>query len=280
MHRSRKHWFHMLRWRGNRSLGALVGAEAGAAAQREPRKGHQKQTQDQELPRKYDVHCQRIATGCPYATSLEQFQRDRATFRNFVDWLKQLRTERLERLRRTEAGDEEQPDPGEEDANQPDTEPTPGPKGKRPPKGKQIAKKAAKGATKGTNKDEAKTKTKAKTKATSKPETKSPSKPKPETKPAPAPPQPSPSPSPSPHPDLTPPVKSLRERGRRRPGLRSGAVPERLATTTAAAAAVAVPPPPPRKRVRSTSGPRDKPVVPAKCRRKGARGLFSGEKRG
>ncbi|KAI9788758.1 MAG: hypothetical protein M1816_006615 [Peltula sp. TS41687] len=74
--------------------------------------------------RQFNVHSHRIATGHPFAATYEEFQAVQKKFRNFVDWLKGIRTERLERIKAiSEAGPgpNSGPDPG------PGSGPNPGP---------------------------------------------------------------------------------------------------------------------------------------------------------
>ena len=55
--------------------------------------------------REYNVHSHQIATGHPFAATYEEFRAVQKTFRNFVDWLKNIRSERLERIKAiSEAG--------------------------------------------------------------------------------------------------------------------------------------------------------------------------------
>ncbi|KAI9887425.1 MAG: hypothetical protein M1823_000762 [Watsoniomyces obsoletus] len=45
--------------------------------------------------RDYHVYCYRVAVGTPYATSLSEFQETHGRLANFLDWMKEVRLERL-----------------------------------------------------------------------------------------------------------------------------------------------------------------------------------------
>ncbi len=48
--------------------------------------------------RPYDVFCYRVATGCPHAATLLEFQETYRKFANFLDWMKEVRLARLKEV--------------------------------------------------------------------------------------------------------------------------------------------------------------------------------------
>lgn len=52
-------------------------------------------TADEEEEHEFDVHSFQIANGIAFAATLEEFQHTMRVFRNFFDWLKELRTKRF-----------------------------------------------------------------------------------------------------------------------------------------------------------------------------------------